>query len=78
MALVTQIPWIENATIKSNILYGLPFVADRYNAVIYASALNKDLEMLTDGAETEVGASGINLSGGTVLHVGDGTMLSSE
>ncbi|MCJ1379998.1 hypothetical protein MMC17_003101 [Xylographa soralifera] len=64
MAFVAQIPWIENETIKNNILYGLPFVRDRYNAVLYASTMNKDLEMLTDGEDTEVGASGINLSGG--------------
>ena len=66
MAFVAQIPWIENATIKNNILYGLPFVRDRFNAVIYASAMNKDLEQLTDAEDTEVGASGINLSGGTL------------
>ena len=64
MALVAQIPWIENATIKNNILYGLPYVRDRYKAVLHASAMDKDLEMLTDGENTEVGASGINLSGG--------------
>ncbi|MCJ1283995.1 hypothetical protein MMC26_003326 [Xylographa opegraphella] len=64
MALVAQIPWIENATIKNNILYGLPFLRDRYKNVLHASALDKDLEMLTDGEDTEVGASGINLSGG--------------
>ncbi|MCJ1418650.1 hypothetical protein MMC32_004999 [Xylographa parallela] len=64
MAFVAQIPWIENETIKNNILYGLPFVRDRYNAVLYASTMNKDLEMLPDGEDTEVGASGINLSGG--------------
>ena len=65
MAFVAQIPWIENETIKNNILYGLPFIRDRYNAVLYASTMNKDLEMLPDGEDTEVGASGINLSGGT-------------
>lgn len=75
MALVAQIPWIENATIKNNILYGLPFVHDRYNAVLHASAMDQDLEMFTDGEDTEVGASGINLSGGTFPGFDDSAIL---
>ena len=64
IAFVAQIPWIENATIKDNILFGLPFDENRYNKVIAACALKKDLEMLADGEQTEIGANGINLSGG--------------
>ncbi len=64
IAFVAQIPWIENATIKENILFGLPFDEHRYNKVIEVCALRKDLEMLNDGENTEIGANGINLSGG--------------
>lgn len=64
IAFVAQIPWIENATIKENILFGLPLDEERYDKVIEACALKKDLEMLTDGGSTEIGANGINLSGG--------------
>lgn len=64
IAFVAQIPWIENASIKDNILFGLPLDEERYNKVIEACALKKDLEMLTDGGMTEIGANGINLSGG--------------
>jgi ABC-type multidrug transport system fused ATPase/permease subunit len=64
IAFVAQIPWIENATIKENILFGLPLDEERYKKVIEACALKKDLEMLTDGGSTEIGANGINLSGG--------------
>ena len=64
IAFVAQIPWIENATIKENILFGLPLDDERYDKVIEACALKKDLEMLTDGGSTEIGANGINLSGG--------------
>ena len=38
-ALSAQEPWIQNATIRDNILFGLPYDADKYNAVIFASAL---------------------------------------
>ncbi|KAL8799087.1 MAG: hypothetical protein Q9182_006150 [Xanthomendoza sp. 2 TL-2023] len=34
IAFVAQIPWIENATIKDNILFGLPFDKQRYDKVI--------------------------------------------
>ncbi|KAI8230908.1 ATP-dependent bile acid permease [Colletotrichum sp. SAR 10_96] len=64
ISFVGQIPWIENATLKKNILFGLPLDEERYNKTIDACALRKDLEMLSDGDKTELGANGINLSGG--------------
>jgi ABC-type multidrug transport system fused ATPase/permease subunit len=64
IAFVSQTPWIENATIKNNVLFGLPLDTDRYNRVLEACALTKDLEMFEDGDSTEVGAQGISLSGG--------------
>ena len=64
IAYVAQICFIENATIKENILFGLPYDAGRYRKVISACALTKDLEMLADGDNTDIGANGINLSGG--------------
>ncbi|KIW37082.1 uncharacterized protein PV06_10710 [Exophiala oligosperma] len=64
IAFVAQIPWIENATIRDNILFGLPFDNHRYQKVLSACALTKDLEMLQDGELTDIGANGINLSGG--------------
>ena len=64
VAYVAQTPWIENATIKNNILFGLPDDPVRYEKVIKACALTKDLAMFDDGDSTEVGAQGISLSGG--------------
>ncbi|KAI1375361.1 P-loop containing nucleoside triphosphate hydrolase protein [Hypoxylon crocopeplum] len=64
IAFVAQIPWIENATVKENILFGLPYDAYRYNRTIEVCALMKDMEMFSDGENTEIGANGINLSGG--------------
>ena len=64
IAFVSQIPWIENATIRDNILFGLPFDGRRYQNVLYSCALEKDFDMLPDGELTEIGANGINLSGG--------------
>ena len=64
VAFVAQIPWIENATIKANILFGLPYDRGRYERVIECCALKKDLDMLPEGDNTDIGFNGINLSGG--------------
>ncbi|PMD48915.1 hypothetical protein L207DRAFT_505926 [Hyaloscypha variabilis F] len=64
IAFVSQTPWIENTTIKANVLFGLPCDAVRYEKVLNACSLTKDLEMFEDGDLTEVGAQGISLSGG--------------
>ena len=64
IAFISQIPWLENISLRDNILFGLPFDEDRYEATIEACALRKDLEILPDGDRTELGANGINISGG--------------
>ncbi|KAG8163353.1 hypothetical protein KVR01_006650 [Diaporthe batatas] len=64
IAYVAQIPWIENASIRDNIEFGLPHDEERYQKTIEVCALKKDLDMLSDGEQTEIGANGINLSGG--------------
>lgn len=64
IAYVAQVPWIENATIKDNVLFGLPYHETRYQKVLFACALQKDLEMMPDGDLTDIGANGVNLSGG--------------
>ncbi|KAI1279478.1 P-loop containing nucleoside triphosphate hydrolase protein [Xylaria sp. FL0933] len=64
MAFVAQTPWVENASIRDNILFHLPFNKNRYYKTVRACALQTDLHLLIDGDHTEVGPSGVNLSGG--------------
>ena len=64
VALVPQQPWIQNATLKSNILFGEFPNEERYQEVIKHCALSQDLEILRAGDQTEIGEKGINLSGG--------------
>ncbi|XP_074036471.1 multidrug resistance-associated protein 1-like [Leptinotarsa decemlineata] len=64
VAYVSQQAWIQNATLKDNILFGKPFDKALYNEVIVACALKPDLDMLPAGDQTEIGEKGINLSGG--------------
>ncbi|ORZ16981.1 hypothetical protein BCR42DRAFT_373967 [Absidia repens] len=64
IAYVAQTAWLQNCSIRDNILFGLEFDEVRYTKVLYMTALTKDLEILEFGDETEVGESGISLSGG--------------
>ncbi|KAJ3476686.1 hypothetical protein NLG97_g9045 [Lecanicillium saksenae] len=64
IAYVSQPPWIENRTIKQNIIFGNQFDEDRYAGVLYACALNRDLDALPDGDLTMAGVNGGALSGG--------------
>ncbi|KAF9938627.1 hypothetical protein BGZ67_010647 [Mortierella alpina] len=59
-----QSAWIQNATVKDNILFGLPLDETRYKKVIKDCALERDIQILPDGDQTEIGERGINLSGG--------------
>ena len=55
---------MQNATLRSNILFGKTFDEARYKDIIDACALRPDLDILPGGDETEIGEKGINLSGG--------------
>ncbi|KAH7320049.1 P-loop containing nucleoside triphosphate hydrolase protein [Stachybotrys elegans] len=64
VAYVSQTPWLESTSLRNNILFGLPFIEERYYKVLDACALEKDIQILPDGDRTELGANGVNLSGG--------------
>uniref|UniRef100_A0A4W5KZ48 ABC-type glutathione-S-conjugate transporter n=1 Tax=Hucho hucho TaxID=62062 RepID=A0A4W5KZ48_9TELE len=64
VALVPQQAWIQNATLRDNILFGYPLEDSRFQATLEACALGPDLELLPGGDQTEIGEKGINLSGG--------------
>ncbi|XP_071720080.1 ABC transporter C family member 14-like [Rutidosis leptorrhynchoides] len=63
-AYVAQTAWIQNGTIQENILFGLPMDRQKYKEVVKNCCLEKDLEMMEFGDQTEIGERGINLSGG--------------
>uniref|UniRef100_A0A8C8R4R5 Canalicular multispecific organic anion transporter 1 n=1 Tax=Pelusios castaneus TaxID=367368 RepID=A0A8C8R4R5_9SAUR len=64
VAYVPQQAWIQNATLKDNVLFGSELDEARYQRVLEACALLPDLELLPGGDLTEIGEKGINLSGG--------------
>uniref|UniRef100_A0A8C1FTL6 Multidrug resistance-associated protein 1 n=1 Tax=Cyprinus carpio carpio TaxID=630221 RepID=A0A8C1FTL6_CYPCA len=64
VAYVPQQAWIQNATLKDNILFGRDAKDSWYQKVVEACALLPDLEILPGGDSTEIGEKGVNLSGG--------------
>ncbi|GMP65124.1 hypothetical protein CsSME_00026072 [Camellia sinensis var. sinensis] len=63
-AYVAQSPWIQSGKIEENILFGEEMDRERYEKVLEACSLKKDLEILSFGDQTVIGERGINLSGG--------------
>ncbi|EDK97393.1 multidrug resistance-associated protein 1 isoform 1 [Mus musculus] len=64
VAYVPQQAWIQNDSLRENILFGHPLQENYYKAVMEACALLPDLEILPSGDRTEIGEKGVNLSGG--------------
>ncbi|XP_077406386.1 ATP-binding cassette sub-family C member 3 isoform X2 [Vanacampus margaritifer] len=64
VAYVPQQAWIQNATLRDNILFGKAYNEQKYHCVLEACALTPDLQVLPGGDMTEIGEKGINLSGG--------------
>ncbi|XP_075896037.1 ATP-binding cassette sub-family C member 4-like isoform X2 [Nelusetta ayraudi] len=65
----SQQPWILPGTIRSNILFGKALNRQKYERVLRACALKRDLDMLPGGDLAMVGDRGANLSGGQKARV---------
>ncbi|KAG0686339.1 hypothetical protein C6P40_004379, partial [Pichia californica] len=57
-------PWVQNATIRENIIFGLPYDEKKYHQVVSSCSLYGDFDQFPGGDMTEVGERGITLSGG--------------
>lgn len=64
IAYVPQLAWIQNETVKNNILFGSRFDQSLYDQVLSVCSLTTDLAIMPAGDKTEIGEKGINLSGG--------------
>ncbi|KZT18101.1 hypothetical protein NEOLEDRAFT_1152799 [Neolentinus lepideus HHB14362 ss-1] len=69
IAYAAQESWVQNETIKENILFGAPYDDERYKKgtmiftlLIYQCALTRDLTLFDAGDQTEVGEKGLTLS----------------
>uniref|UniRef100_A0A4W4G6S1 ATP-binding cassette, sub-family C (CFTR/MRP), member 6a n=1 Tax=Electrophorus electricus TaxID=8005 RepID=A0A4W4G6S1_ELEEL len=64
VAYVPQQAWIQNTTLRENIVFGQERRESWYHRVLEACALLPDLDVLPGGDATEIGEKGLNLSGG--------------
>ncbi|KAL7702915.1 multidrug resistance protein E, partial [Lotmaria passim] len=69
VAYVPQQPWIMSATLRDNVVFFGAADAAAFERAVASSQLAADLALLADGAETEIGERGINLSGGQKARV---------
>ena len=58
---VAQQAWIQNKSLRENILFGKSFNRGKYDKVIGACCLDADLKQFEGGDLTEIGEKGINL-----------------
>ncbi|KAM3608366.1 uncharacterized protein V6R79_023940 [Siganus canaliculatus] len=65
----SQQPWILSGTIRSNILFGKALNPQKYDRVLRACALKRDMDLLPGGDLSAVGDRGANLSGGQKARV---------
>lgn len=63
-AFCDQSPWIQNKSIRDNIIAYSPFEEGWYDKVVDACQLKKDFSLLAGGDRKLAGSNGVKLSGG--------------
>ena len=58
IAMCAQTAWIQNASLKDNILFGRPFDQKKYEEAIKYCALQADIDVLPAKDATEIGEKG--------------------
>ncbi|CZT50852.1 related to multidrug resistance-associated protein [Rhynchosporium secalis] len=69
ISFVGQAPWIQNDTVRNNIIGVTAFDPEWYAKVVQACALDRDIGTLSESDNTRVGSGGAALSGGQRLRV---------
>lgn len=64
-----QAPWLQNMSIRENILFCAPYDPEKYRKVLEACALTQDLAGFKHGDLTDIGEGGVGLSGGQKARV---------
>lgn len=59
-----QVPWIQNASLRQNIVGPMRFDPTWYDTVLNACLLHEDIQQLQHGDATIVGTDGVAISGG--------------
>ncbi|KAH3756097.1 multidrug resistance-associated protein 3 [Pelomyxa schiedti] len=65
-----QHAWVQNLTLRDNIMFGSEFDEEKYQAVVSACELRRDISIISGGDMAEIGEEGNNLSGGQKQRLG--------
>ena len=63
-AFCPQYAWIQNSSVRDNVLFGKEYDENWYNQVVDACGLAPDIQIFPHGDQTEIGERGITVSGG--------------
>ncbi|HEV2653641.1 MAG TPA: ABC transporter ATP-binding protein [Ktedonobacteraceae bacterium] len=77
-AYTAHVPRLFSASLKENILLGLPEQGSNIENALHTAVMEHDLASLEDGLETLIGARGVKLSGGQVQRTAAARMLVRE
>ena len=64
VSFASQKAYLLPISVRDNILFGLPYDANRYAQTLYACALARDISIFPAGDATQIAEGGNNLSGG--------------
>ncbi|CAJ0567100.1 unnamed protein product, partial [Mesorhabditis spiculigera] len=78
IAYVPQQPWLQNVSMRENIVYGRKFDVFFYKKIVDACELQPDFSIFPQGDLTEVGENGVTLSGGQKARLGLARALYQE
>jgi ATP-binding cassette subfamily C (CFTR/MRP) protein 4 len=70
IAYATQDPFVMDGTVRENILFGLDYREEHYNAVVEACGLDVDFVTFQNGDMSIVGDRGVQVSGGQRARIG--------
>ncbi|MBW4445255.1 MAG: ABC transporter ATP-binding protein/permease [Plectolyngbya sp. WJT66-NPBG17] len=74
-AYTPQVPQLFSTTLRENILLGLERSDAELQKAIALSTFDRDLAMMPDGLNTQIGSKGMRLSGGQIQRVAAARML---
>ena len=78
IAYVSQKPWIQNGTIKDNIIFYKEYDEEKYKDIIDLTQLDNDLQMFDKGDLTEIGEKGVTLTGSQKARISIARALYAE
>jgi len=61
---VAQTAWVQSMSLRENVLFGKVYDENDYHQALEAACMEKDITLLPNGDDTEIGEKGITLSGG--------------